>query len=148
MPCKHTVATMWDTVVNRQEVGIPKSYVNLCYWVTTWKTMYNFKIGLLSGDTNWPKSPCPMTIFSSKASCASGKTKKKRRKMADEISKGMVKGSKWEGLRNSHLQHMQRQWSEQKIMHKSWKCQCWFTIKYKGCNGWFSVSSSWWVRVK
>lgn len=94
IPCKHAVAAMWDMAVNGVEVGIPESYVNPCYWLTTWKTMYSFKIGGVNGMTHWPISPSPLTILPPKHRVQAGRPKKSRRKTADELSKKMVVGGK------------------------------------------------------
>ncbi|KAL6499420.1 hypothetical protein OROHE_026083 [Orobanche hederae] len=58
MPCKHAIAAIWDMRRNNRKVGIPETFVHPCYWLSTWKDMYSFKIGPINGRPMWMKSPC------------------------------------------------------------------------------------------
>ncbi|GJT34291.1 mutator type transposase [Tanacetum coccineum] len=36
-PCKHVVAALWDMAGNKNDVGIPESWVHAYYWLVTWE---------------------------------------------------------------------------------------------------------------
>nr|XP_043616369.1 uncharacterized protein LOC122588324 [Erigeron canadensis] len=85
MPCKHSVAAMWDASDNERPCGIPESYVHRVYRLNTWKEMYKFKICPVPGRTYWPKSNSPITILPPKHHVQIGRPKKKRRKSKVEL---------------------------------------------------------------
>lgn len=94
MPCKHIVATIWYMGLNGAQVGLPERWVDECYWLTTWKTVYSFKLAPINGPKMWPKSTCPTTLTPPKHHVQVGRPKKKRMKTTDDVSQSIVKGSK------------------------------------------------------
>nr|GFA39113.1 hypothetical protein [Tanacetum cinerariifolium] len=44
MSCKHVVAAICNMAAHGKEVGIPKDWVAQCYWLNTWKDMYQYKV--------------------------------------------------------------------------------------------------------
>lgn len=94
MPCKHVVATIWDMSLNDQQVAIPERWVHPCYWLKTWKSMYDFKVNPINGRNGWPKSTCPAILTPPKHHTQVGRPKKKRRKSQEEISDRLVQGGK------------------------------------------------------
>ncbi|GKA72198.1 hypothetical protein Tco_0778414, partial [Tanacetum coccineum] len=40
---KHVVVACWNMALNDRELPPPKAWVNLCYWLTTWKEAYSHK---------------------------------------------------------------------------------------------------------
>ncbi|KAI3503301.1 hypothetical protein L1887_31741 [Cichorium endivia] len=91
IPCKHAIAAIWDMRKNNREVGIPETFVHPCYWLSTWKEMYTFKIDPINGKNMWVKSPCPTTLLPPKHRVTIGRPKKKRRQSAfekDDLIKG------------------------------------------------------------
>ncbi|CAI9301668.1 unnamed protein product [Lactuca saligna] len=56
IPCKHGVAAIWDMGRNDKDVGIPESFVHPCYWLSSWKEMYSFKVSPINGRSMWEKS--------------------------------------------------------------------------------------------
>ncbi|CAI9265894.1 unnamed protein product [Lactuca saligna] len=61
IPCKHGVAAIWDMGRNDKDVGIPESFVHPCYWLSSWKEMYSFKVSPINGRSMWEKSAIPTT---------------------------------------------------------------------------------------
>lgn len=94
MPCKHVVATIWDMALDDKNVGIPETWVHPCYWLTTWKKMYEFKVNPINGRDGWPISTCPLTLIPPKHHTQIGRPKKKRKKSQSEISENIVQGGK------------------------------------------------------
>ncbi|GJR51675.1 hypothetical protein Tco_1402196 [Tanacetum coccineum] len=45
IPYKHDVAACWNMALNDQVAPPPKSWVNHCYWLTTWRETYSHKVG-------------------------------------------------------------------------------------------------------
>ncbi|CAI9294805.1 unnamed protein product [Lactuca saligna] len=37
IPCKHSIAAIWDMRLNNENVGIPETWVHPTYWLKTWK---------------------------------------------------------------------------------------------------------------
>lgn len=93
MPCKHGVAAIWDMRKNDKHVGIPETYVHECYWLSTWKEMYSFKVNPINGKSMWEKSNCPTTLLPPKHRATIGRPKKKRKKSAVEFDE-LVRGSR------------------------------------------------------
>lgn len=84
IPCKHTIAAIWEMRLNNEEVGIPETWVHPTYWLKTWKEMYSFKVAPINGRSMWEKSPCPTKILPPKHHVPIGRPKKKRRRSATE----------------------------------------------------------------
>ncbi|GKB70123.1 hypothetical protein Tco_0931535 [Tanacetum coccineum] len=51
MPCKHVVATINNMTSHGKEVGIPEYWVAQCYYLNTWKEMYQYKVVPVTGST-------------------------------------------------------------------------------------------------
>lgn len=92
MPCKHAVSAIWDMRRNNGAIGIPETFVHECYWLSTWRNMYSFKVDPINGRRLWIKSPCPTTLLPPKHRVPIGRPKKKRRKSATE-KEDMIKGN-------------------------------------------------------
>lgn len=93
IPCRHVVATIWYMAVNGEDAGLPEEWVHDSYKLATWKKVYEFKVGPLSGKEFWPKSDCALKLTPPIHHTQVGRPKKKRRKSAEELSQP-VKGSK------------------------------------------------------
>ncbi|CAI9273035.1 unnamed protein product [Lactuca saligna] len=78
IPCKHGVAAIWDMGRNDKDVGIPESFVHPCYWLSSWKEMYSFKVSPINGRSMWEKSAIPTTLLPPKHRVPIGRPKKKR----------------------------------------------------------------------
>nr|KAJ0203893.1 hypothetical protein LSAT_V11C500293290 [Lactuca sativa] len=78
IPCKHGVAAIWDMGRNDKDVGIPESFVHPCYWLSSWKKMYSFKVSPINGRSMWEKSAIPTTLLPPKHRVPIGRPKKKR----------------------------------------------------------------------
>nr|KAJ0209902.1 hypothetical protein LSAT_V11C400164130 [Lactuca sativa] len=50
IPCKHSIAAIWDMRLNNENVGIPETWVHPTYWLKTWKEMYVFKVEPINGS--------------------------------------------------------------------------------------------------
>nr|XP_043638349.1 uncharacterized protein LOC122609365 [Erigeron canadensis] len=92
MPCKHVAAYIYDMADNQQKVYLPESYLDPVYWLNTWKKMYEFKIGPVTGKNYWPKSDWPILVKPPKHHVQIGRPKKKRRKSKAELE--IVKNGK------------------------------------------------------
>ncbi|CAI9301559.1 unnamed protein product [Lactuca saligna] len=75
---KHGVAAIWDMGRNDKDVGIPESFVHPCYWLSSWKEMYSFKVSPINGRSMWEKSAIPTTLLPPKHRVPIGRPKKKR----------------------------------------------------------------------
>nr|KAJ0190757.1 hypothetical protein LSAT_V11C800394080 [Lactuca sativa] len=84
IPCKHTIAAIWDMRRYNENVGIPETWVHPTYWLKTWQEMYAFKIEPINGRMMWAKSPCPTKLLPPKHHVPIGRPKKKRRRSATE----------------------------------------------------------------
>ncbi|KAI3757304.1 hypothetical protein L6452_04838 [Arctium lappa] len=74
--------------------GGDKYQVHDSYRLATWKKVYEFKVGPLSGKELWPKSDCALKLTTPVHHTQVGRPKKKIRKSAEELSQP-VKGSKF-----------------------------------------------------
>nr|GEW17176.1 retrovirus-related Pol polyprotein from transposon TNT 1-94 [Tanacetum cinerariifolium] len=45
VPYKHVVAACWNMALNDRATRPPKAWVNPCYWLTTWRETYSYKVG-------------------------------------------------------------------------------------------------------
>nr|KAJ0212186.1 hypothetical protein LSAT_V11C400223730 [Lactuca sativa] len=77
IPCKHSIAAIWDMRLNNENVGIPETWVHPTYWLKTWKEMYVFKV--IVG-----KKHMSYQVDTTKVSCPYWQTKKKRTRSATE----------------------------------------------------------------
>ncbi|XP_052626741.1 uncharacterized protein LOC128133382 [Lactuca sativa] len=84
IPCKHSIATIWDMRLNNENVGIPETWVHPTYWLKTWKEMYVFKVETINGRFLWEKSTCPTKLVPPKYRVPIGRPKKKKRRSATE----------------------------------------------------------------
>nr|KAJ0216526.1 hypothetical protein LSAT_V11C300153300 [Lactuca sativa] len=75
---KHGVAAVWDMKRNTKDVGIPESFVYPCYWLSSWKEMYSFKVSPINGRSMWENSTIPTTLLPPKHRVPIGRPKKKR----------------------------------------------------------------------
>ncbi|XP_052621717.1 uncharacterized protein LOC111896686 [Lactuca sativa] len=84
IPCKHSIAAIWDMRLNNENVGIPETWVHPTYWLKTWKEMYVFKVEPINGRFLWENSTCPTKLVPPKYRVPIGRPKKKRRRSATE----------------------------------------------------------------
>ena len=94
LPCKHAVAANWNMVQNRQETGLPETWVHPCYRLETWKQVYSYKIMPIRGPKMWPRCDVPSTIIPPVHKSQPGRPRKQRTKSALEKSESMVKNNK------------------------------------------------------
>lgn len=45
IPYQHAVAANFNMGINNMSPGIPETWVHECYWLSTWKKVYSYKIG-------------------------------------------------------------------------------------------------------
>ncbi|KAK1411976.1 hypothetical protein QVD17_32873 [Tagetes erecta] len=93
MPCKHSVASLWFMASNGQKVGIPESWVDKVYHLSTWKKVYNFKLFPINGMSMWPSSSIPTTIIAPRYHKPIGRPKKARKRSATEME-GITNGGR------------------------------------------------------
>ncbi|GJX82998.1 crooked neck-like protein 1 [Tanacetum coccineum] len=84
IPCKHVVAACWNMALNDRATPPPKTWVNLCYWLSTWKETYSHKIQPIFRTKYWEKSTCPTTLLPLKHHVQVGRPKKKRKRLKHE----------------------------------------------------------------
>lgn len=60
IPCKHGVAIIFDMLDYGLEVGAPKTWVHLCYWLKIWKLMYSYKIEPINERIMLPHPTIPL----------------------------------------------------------------------------------------
>ncbi|KAJ9542115.1 hypothetical protein OSB04_028621 [Centaurea solstitialis] len=94
MPCKHAVATIWYMAMNGEGAGLSESWAHECYWLSTWKKVYDFKLSPINGPKLWPENDSPTTLTPPKHHIQVGRPKKKRLRTTDDASQSVVKGSK------------------------------------------------------
>ncbi|KAJ9566147.1 hypothetical protein OSB04_002113 [Centaurea solstitialis] len=94
MPCKHAVATIWYMAMNGEGAGLPEQWAHECYWLSTWKKVYDFKLSPINGPKLWPENDCPTILTPPKHHIQVGRPKKKRLRTTDDASQFVVKGSK------------------------------------------------------
>ncbi|GJU27988.1 mutator type transposase [Tanacetum coccineum] len=84
IPCKHVVAACWNMALNDRAAPPPETWVNPCYWLSTWKETYSHKIQPIFGTKYWEKSTCPITLLPLKHHVQVGRPKKKRKRSKHE----------------------------------------------------------------
>ncbi|KAJ9541381.1 hypothetical protein OSB04_027887 [Centaurea solstitialis] len=94
IPCKHAVSAIRNMAVNGLDVGMVENWIDLVYWLQTWKAVYSFKISPINGRKLWPKSGCPTIITAPKHHTQVGRPKKKRKKSVKEACQTAYTGTK------------------------------------------------------
>ncbi|GJZ67270.1 crooked neck-like protein 1 [Tanacetum coccineum] len=85
IPCKHIIAACyWNMALNDRATPPPKTWVNPCYWLSTWKKTYSHKIQPIYETNYWEKSTCPTTLLPPKHHVQVGRPKKKRKRSKHE----------------------------------------------------------------
>ncbi|GJU14609.1 heat stress transcription factor B-4-like protein [Tanacetum coccineum] len=84
VPYKHDVAACWNMALNDRATPPPETWVNPCYWLSTWKETYSHKIQPICGTNYWEKSTCPTTLLPPKHHVQVGRPKKKRKRSKHE----------------------------------------------------------------
>ncbi|GJW71938.1 crooked neck-like protein 1 [Tanacetum coccineum] len=84
IPCKHVVAACWNMALNDRAAPPLETWVNPCYWLSTWKETYSHKIQPICGTNYWDKSTCPTTLLPPKHHVQVGRLKKKRKRSKHE----------------------------------------------------------------
>ncbi|GJS12792.1 hypothetical protein Tco_0407264 [Tanacetum coccineum] len=84
IPCKHAVAACWNMALNDRAAPPSETWVNPCYWLSTWKETYSHKIQPICGTNYWEKSTCPTTLLPPKHHVQVGRPKKKRKRSKHE----------------------------------------------------------------
>lgn len=117
IPCKHVVEAINNMARNDMDPngnhgGIPKDWVSPCYWLSTWKEMYQYKIEGIAGSSFWLKCTIPRNLKPPHHHVPIGRPRKKRRQSKDEIAeqamkKSMVKNGKLsKRARKSNVVHV------------------------------------------
>ncbi|GJW28375.1 heat stress transcription factor B-4-like protein [Tanacetum coccineum] len=96
IPCKHDVAACWNITLNDRAVPPPETWVNPCYWLSTWKKTCSHKIQPICGTKYWEKSTCPTTLLPPKHHVQVGRPRKKR-KMSKHEDEPFVKDGQLSG---------------------------------------------------
>ncbi|GJQ91169.1 putative ribonuclease H-like domain-containing protein [Tanacetum coccineum] len=81
---KHVVAACWNMALNDRAAPPPETWVNPCYWLSTWKETYSHKIQPICGTKYWEKSTCPTIVLPPKHHVQVGRPKKKRKRSKHE----------------------------------------------------------------
>ncbi|GKA28187.1 crooked neck-like protein 1 [Tanacetum coccineum] len=84
IPCKHAVAACWNMALNDRATPPLETWVNPCYWLSTWKETYSHKIQPICGTKYWEKSTCPTTLLPPKHHVQVGRPRKKRKRSKHE----------------------------------------------------------------
>nr|GEW43634.1 hypothetical protein [Tanacetum cinerariifolium] len=84
IPCKHAVAACWNMTLNDWVAPPSETWVNPCYWLSTWKETYCHKIQPICGTNYWEKFTCPTTLLPPKHHVQVGRPKKKRKRSKHE----------------------------------------------------------------
>lgn len=85
IPCKHSIAAIWDMRLNNENVGIPETWVHPTYWLKTWKEMYVFKVEPINGRFLWEKSTCPTKLIPPKYRVPIGRPKKREEDLQQKM---------------------------------------------------------------
>ncbi|GJS13531.1 hypothetical protein Tco_0408003 [Tanacetum coccineum] len=81
---KYQVSACWNMALNDRATPPPKTWVNPCYWLSTWKETYSHKIQPICGTKYWEKSICPTTLLPPKHHVQVGRPRKKRKRSKHE----------------------------------------------------------------
>ncbi|GJY98520.1 heat stress transcription factor B-4-like protein [Tanacetum coccineum] len=100
IPCKHVVAACWNMALNDRATPSPETWVNPCYWLSTWKETYSHKIQPICGTKYWEKSTCPTTLLPPKHHVQVGRPRKKR-KRSKHKNEPFVKDGKLSRIRRT-----------------------------------------------
>ncbi|KAJ0547873.1 putative transcription factor interactor and regulator CCHC(Zn) family [Helianthus annuus] len=76
------------------QVDIPERWVDECYWLSTWKKVYSYKIGPINGRSMWPRARCSTKLLEPMYHKPVSRPRKMRRKDAIEQEDSMVKDGK------------------------------------------------------
>ncbi|GKE02593.1 heat stress transcription factor B-4-like protein, partial [Tanacetum coccineum] len=83
---KYQVSACWNMALNDWATPPLETWVNPCYWLSTWKKTYSHKIQPICGTKYWEKSTCPTILLPPKHHVQVGRPRKKikRSKHKDE----------------------------------------------------------------
>ncbi|GKD45289.1 heat stress transcription factor B-4-like protein [Tanacetum coccineum] len=84
IPCKHDVAACWNMALNDRATPPPETWVNPCYWLSTWNETYSHKIQPICGTKYWEKSTCSTILLPPKHHVQVGRPRKKRKRSKHE----------------------------------------------------------------
>ncbi|GKE67309.1 heat stress transcription factor B-4-like protein [Tanacetum coccineum] len=84
IPCKHDVASCWNMALIDRATPPLVTWVNPCYWLSTWKETHSHKIQPICGTKYWEKSTCPITLLPPKHHVQAGRPRKKRKSSKHE----------------------------------------------------------------
>nr|GEU37276.1 hypothetical protein [Tanacetum cinerariifolium] len=90
---KHVVAACWNMSLNDRAKPPLETWVNPCYWLSTWKETYSYTMQLICGTKYWEKSTCPTPLLPPKHHIQVGRPRKKR-KMSKHKDEPFVKDGK------------------------------------------------------
>nr|GEW68320.1 hypothetical protein [Tanacetum cinerariifolium] len=82
--CEHAVEAYWNIYLNDRGAPPLKTWVNPCYWLSTWKKTYSHKIQPIYGTKYWEKSTYPTTLLPPKHHVQVGRPRKKRKRSKHE----------------------------------------------------------------
>nr|GEW17681.1 hypothetical protein [Tanacetum cinerariifolium] len=78
------IGACWNMALNDRTTPPPETWVNPCYWLSTWKETYSHKIQPICGTKYLEKSTCPTTLLPPKHHVQVGRPRKKRKKSKHE----------------------------------------------------------------
>ncbi|GJT87633.1 heat stress transcription factor B-4-like protein [Tanacetum coccineum] len=84
IPYKHVITACWNMALNGRAAPPPETWVNHCYWLSTWNETYSHKIQPICETNYWEKSTCPTTLLPPKHHVQVGRPKKKRKRSKHE----------------------------------------------------------------
>nr|GEW36588.1 hypothetical protein [Tanacetum cinerariifolium] len=84
IPYKHAVTACWNMALSDRVAPPPETWVNPCYWLSTWNETYCHKIKPICKSNYWEKSSCPKTLLPPKHHVQVGRPKKKRKRSKHE----------------------------------------------------------------
>ncbi|KAI3763142.1 hypothetical protein L1987_53592 [Smallanthus sonchifolius] len=87
-------STMYDMAANGIEGGIPESWVDEVYWLSTWKKVNENTIDPINGKEMWTPSACPTSLLPPEHHTQIGRPKKARKKSVEELSQKINTGGK------------------------------------------------------
>ncbi|GJZ35164.1 hypothetical protein Tco_0580981 [Tanacetum coccineum] len=70
----------WNMALNDRAAPPLETWVNPCYWLSTWKETYSHKIQPICGTKYWEKSTCPTTLLPPEHHVQVGRPRKKRKR--------------------------------------------------------------------
>ncbi|GJX45019.1 copia protein [Tanacetum coccineum] len=97
IPCKHVVAACWNMALNDRATTPLETWVNPCYWLSTWKETYSHQIQPICRTKYWEKSTCPTTLLPPKHHVQVGGQGKRQRRGGNNVEANGLSAAAGEG---------------------------------------------------